>query len=178
MENLIDEQVKQLKIFIMKCFKESGKKHLLITGRKKIGKTTVLNEILKDEKSIGGIITYAVRDDKISPKYVVLNDINDSNNNGIIAVRNEICNALLPQISAFDILGVNILNKYMHSTKDIIVIDEIGFLENDAIIYQNEILKCFEEKKVYAVLRKENTAFISKLIKRHDAFTFDINDAI
>jgi len=175
MKNLIEEQVKQLKIFIMKSFKESSKKHLLITGRKKIGKSTILSEILKNEEFIGGIITYTVRDEKIPPQFVVLKDINDSSVNGNIAVRNEMCNGLISQTNTFNILGVSILNKYLHSTKNIIVIDEIGFLENDAILYQNEILKCFKEKSVIAVIRKENTPFISKLLERKDVFLFDID---
>lgn len=170
------ENDEKLKVFIMESFKQSGKSHLLITGSKKTGKSTVLNEILKGQESIGGIITYTIRDEKVPPTFVILKDINDSSVNGIIATRNVLCNALIPVISTFNILGVNILNKYCHSNKKIIVIDEIGFLENGAFSYQNEILKCFEEKNVISVIRKENTPFISKLIQRQDVFLIDIDN--
>lgn len=178
MKNLIDDQAKQLKTFIMKSFKDSGKKHLLITGSKKIGKSTILNEILENEESVGGIITYTVTDEKVPPTFVILKDLNDSSINGIIATRNVLCNALISDINTFNILGVDILNRYCHSNKKIIVIDEIGFLENDAFSYQNEILKCFEKKRVISVIRKENTPFISKLIQRKDIFLIDIDDFI
>jgi nucleoside-triphosphatase THEP1 len=160
----------------MKSFHESGKQHLLITGDRKSGKTTVLNEILKDEASFGGIITYAIRDDKHAPRCVVLSDINNPDINGIIAVRDEAGTALLPLSDTFDHLGVNILNKCYQSSDELIVIDEIGFLENNALHYQNEIIKCLD-KKVIATLRKEPTDFTAKLTNRPDVYFIDI-DAI
>jgi nucleoside-triphosphatase THEP1 len=158
----------------MKSFHESGKQHLLITGNKKSGKTTVLNEILKEELSYGGIITYAIRDEMHAPRCVVLRDINDPDINGIIAVRNEAGTSLLPQTDTFDQLGVNILSKYYQSGVELIVIDEIGFLENNALHYQNEIIKCFD-KKVFATIRKELTVFTEKLMQRQDVFFVDID---
>jgi nucleoside-triphosphatase THEP1 len=158
----------------MKSFHESGKQHLLITGSKKSGKTTVLNEILKGEASFGGIITYAIRDDKHAPECVVLSDINDPNINGIIAVRNEAGTSLLPLSDTFDQLGVNILHKCYQSSDELIVIDEIGFLENNALHYQNEIIKCFD-KRVIATIRKELTDFTTKLTNRPDVYFIDID---
>jgi nucleoside-triphosphatase THEP1 len=160
----------------MKSFHESGKQHLLITGNRKSGKTTVLNEILKDEASFGGIITYAIRDDKHAPRSVVLSDINNPDINGIIAVRDETGTSLLPLADTFDHLGVNILSKCYQSNDELIVIDEIGFLENNSLLYQNEITKCFD-KKVIATIRKELTDFTAKLTNRPDVYFVDI-DAI
>lgn len=164
----------QRKNYIMKSFHESGKQHLLITGNKKSGKTTVLNEILKEEASYGGIITYAIRDDKHAPRCVVLRDINNPDINGVIAVRDETCTFLLPQPDTFDQLGVNILNKCYQSNDELIVIDEIGFLENTAMHYQDEIMKCFD-KKVIATIRKELTDFTAKLTNRTDVYFIDID---
>lgn len=174
MLNFKCDRVKQLKTYIMKSFKESGKKHLLITGCKECGKTTVLKEILKDQKSYGGIITNAERDDKIPPKYVLLRDINNPNNSGKIACRNESCTGLIPVIETFDILGRDILSNYLNSNIYLIVIDEIGFLENKALEYQNEIIKCFDEKSVIAVIRKEINTFTERLINRNDVFLVDV----
>jgi len=175
---LTDDRMMQLKKYIMKSFRESGKKHLLITGSKKSGKTSVLNEILKDEISIGGIITYAIRDDEIAPKYVVLRDFNDQHINGVIAKRNNSGTALIPVTETFESLGAGILRNYNNDDEvDLIVIDEIGFLENNAIHYQNEIIKIFD-KRVIAVIRKESTPFIEKLTQRHDIYLIDIDEFI
>ncbi len=165
----------QRKNYIMKYFHESGKQHLLITGNKQSGKTTVLNEILKDESSFGGIITYAIRDDKHAPKCVVLCDIIDPDINGIIAERDEVGTSLLPLPDTFDNLGVDILNKCIQSSARLIVIDEIGFLENNALHYQNELIKCFD-KKVIATIRKELTVFTEKLTQRQDVYFVDIDN--
>ncbi len=159
----------------MKSFHESGKQHLLITGNKKSGKTTLLTEILKDAPSFGGIITYAIRDDKHAPKCVVLSDINNPEVNGTIAVRNEAGTSLLPLPETFEHLGVDILSQCYQSSDELIVIDEIGFLEAKALSYQNEILKCFD-KKVILVIRKELNPFTEKLIQRQDVYFVDVDD--
>lgn len=175
MDSIINHQIACLKTFIMKSFKESEKKHLFITGSKKAGKTTVLSEILKDETLFGGIVTYVVRDNKIPPKYVMLSDINNSNIKGIIAKRNELATSLIPLVDTFDNLGANILRKYIRSNIELIVIDEIGFLEDLAIKYQRTVLSCLEHKRAIFVLRKESTPFIDSIIEREDVCLIDID---
>lgn len=166
----------------MTSFRESGKKHLLITGNKKSGKTTVLKEILKDviylekyheKTNIGGIITYAVKDDSCIPNYVVLSDFNNTDTNGIIAKRKTDASSLIPIPETFENLGTNILKKYNNSNVDFIVIDEIGYLEVNCLQYQKEIIKSFD-KRVIAVIRKELNSFTEILIQRQDVFLIDI----
>lgn len=199
----------------MTSFYESGKKHLLITGNRKSGKTTVLKEILKDllpfeklhlesswkeeesiydkrldqkeaffykdnhmiegETNLGGIITYAVRDDLYMPKYVVLRDINNQDIKGTIAKRDTEANSFIPFPETFENLGVNILKKYNSSRADLIVIDEIGYLEVNCLKYQKEIIKSFD-KRVIAVIRKELNSFTETLIQGKDVFLIDIDN--
>ena len=55
--------MKQTVESIMKSFQNSGKKHLVITGSMRVGKTTRFREIVKiftEEKELPGISTYAV----------------------------------------------------------------------------------------------------------------------
>ena len=198
----------------MTSFYESGKKHLLITGHRKSGKTTVLKEILKDlvpieklhlesswkeevnigekklaqkedffykdnhmivgETILGGIITYAVRDDAYMPKYVILRDINNPDISGIIAKRDTPVDSFTPFPDTFENLGVNLLKKYNSSSADLIVIDEIGYLEVNCLQYQKEIIKSFD-KRVIAVIRKERNSFTETLIQRKDVFLIDID---
>jgi nucleoside-triphosphatase THEP1 len=176
MMNLTTDAVKQLKKSIMKSFGMSGKIHLVITGSKKCGKTTVLNEILKDEESYGGIITFALRDDKVPPVCVVLRDINDPSVCGKVAVRNNSCTGLIPQSCMFDNLGREILRRYADSCTKLIIIDEIGFLESSSEGYQDEIMRCFDKNKVIAVVKKELNPFTEKIVERDDVFIADIED--
>jgi nucleoside-triphosphatase THEP1/16S rRNA G527 N7-methylase RsmG len=159
----------------MRYFKESKKRHLLITGSRRSGKTEILNAILKYTNSFGGIITYPVRDSKFFPRCVILEDINDSSERGIIAVRNEVCTALLPNIDGFERIGKRILNRYADSNVELIVIDEIGFLENNAEDYQNTVLSCMDKKRTILVLRNESTTFINKIINRKDVYMVDLD---
>ncbi len=213
MTNSLDDQIRQLKQFIMTSFCESGKKHLLITGDRKSGKTTVLKEILKDlvpieklqlenplneesiyekkstqkedffykdnhmmeeETNLGGIITYAVRDDAYMPKYVVLRDINNPDIKGLIAKRDIETNSFRPIPETFEHLGVNILRAYNNSGVDLIVIDEIGYLEVNCLQYQKEIIRCFD-RRVIAVIRKELNPFTEILTRRQDVFLINID---
>jgi nucleoside-triphosphatase THEP1 len=167
----------------MTSFYESGKKHLLITGHRKSGKTTVLKEILKDlvpediterESVLGGIITYAVRDEAPMPKYVILHDINYPDIKGLIARRDTETEAFIPSPETFENLGVNILKKYNNSEVELVVIDEIGYLEINCLQYQKEIIKSFD-KTVIAVIRKELNQFTEILVEREDVFLIDID---
>lgn len=152
-----------------------AKKHLIITGSKRSGKTTMLNKILKEERLVGGIVTYAIRDDKYCPKLVMLRDINDPNSKGIIGVRSKSETSLIPLNDTFETLGTYILKKYLYSDAKLIVIDEIGFLENFAINYQKAILDCLEKKRVIYVVKKEFTPLIEKIIKRNDIWLIDVD---
>lgn len=167
----------------MTSFRESGKKHLLITGSRKSGKTTVLNAICKDimpidryqeNPLIGGIITYTVRDDSYIPKHVVLSDRNNTNITGMIAKRNSDASSLIPIPETFENLGTKILNQYNKSKSDYIVIDEIGYLEVNCLQYQKEIMRCFD-KRVIAVIRKELNSFTEKLTQKQDVFLIDLD---
>lgn len=160
----------------MKSFQESGKKHLLITGSKKSGKTMILNEILKEQRGLGGIITDVIRDDKIPPKYVTLRDRNDPNSGGIIARRNDSNTSLIPITETFEVLGRNILKRYIESPIEVIVIDEIGFLENNAKDYQNAILNCLEKKKAIFIIKKQKTPLIEQLVNRQDVYLVDMDE--
>ena len=164
----------KLEEYLMKSFRGRKKRHLLITGSKGIGKTTLLKEILKGYDNFGGIITYVRRDIEGFPETVILKDILDSNKSAIIGKR--INNVMTPIVEGFEGQGLEILKKYNSSTKDTIVIDEIGFLELDAINYQTEILRTFKNKDTIVVLRKGNNYFINKIVRHDNTFLVDLDE--
>ena len=173
MKDLERKAPEKLKEYIMKSFYMSKKRHLLITGSKGIGKTTLLKEILKDYDNFGGIRTYITREDDGLLETVILEDILDNNVNVIIGKR--IDNIMNPVVEGFENVGLEILKKYNSSTKDTIIIDEIGFLELEAINYQIEILLLFEKKDMIVSLRKDNNSFINKIIRYKDTFLVDLD---
>lgn len=158
----------------MKLFKDSSKKHLLITGSKGIGKSTLLKELLKGHDNYGGITTNLVINEDSLHKIVVLQDILNNNINANIGERAH--NKMEPILKGFEDTGARILHKYRNSNKDLIVIDEIGFLEINTKRYQEEIFLCFKEKKVIAVLRKEDNPLINKIKETKDIFIVDLDE--
>lgn len=157
----------------MKSFQDRGKRHLLITGSKQIGKTTLLEEILKDLDNYGGIRSYLFKE-KDLPIYVILEDILDRNVNAVIGRRMN--NTMEPILKGFEETGVEILKRYRNSDKDTIIIDEIGFLETNAKKYQKEILALFEEKNVIALLRKEDNPFLNQIKEIKSSFLVDLDN--
>jgi molybdenum cofactor cytidylyltransferase len=159
----------------MKSFQDSEKKHLLITGSKKSGKTTIRNEIVRDQNLFGGIETFAIRDEHIIPKQIILRDIKYPKISGMIAKRNEAGNSLIPIPETFEELGSDILNRYNSSEVETMIIDEIGFLERNCPTYQKELMYSLENKKVIATVRKELNAFTRKLIQHPDIYLIDMD---
>lgn len=162
-----------MKKLIAELFKTSNKKHLLITGSKGVGKSTLLKEMLKGQASYGGIKTQLLIDEDLSRK-VILNDILDSDIRALVG--RSLKDKMTPIISGFEDTGAFILNKYRNSHQELIVIDEIGFLEVGAKGYQEEIFRSFREKKLIAILRKEDNSLIYKIKKLEDVFIVDLDE--
>lgn len=160
----------------MKLFKDSSKKHLLITGSKGIGKSTLLKELLIDCDNYGGITTHLIMNEDLLPKTVVLKDILNRDIKAIIGKR--YIHNMEPVIIGFEDIGSSILYKYRNSDKELIVIDEIGFLEINAKRYQEEIFLCFKEKNVIAVLRKQDNPLINKIKEIKDIFIVDLDEIV
>lgn len=166
---------KLLKKHIMKLFMDSNKDHLLITGSKGVGKSTLVKEILNNYNNYGGLTTSLIMKEKI-PKKVVLADILNQDNQTIIGYN--VKNQMQVVLSGFENHGVTILNKYVNSEKTFIVIDEVGFLELEAIKYQKALFNCFKKKRLIVVLRKENNFLINKIKSMDSIFFVDLDNFI
>ena len=156
----------------MKLFRNSNKKNLLITGSRGIGKSTLVREILRDEDNYGGIRTKLIKEGDL-PREVILEDMEDKSKSWPIGKR--IGQEMGPELSGFEDLGHSILKSLRKSDKDLIVIDEIGFLELGAENYQEEIMRCFRDKRLIAVLRKEPNPLINRIKSLENVFIVDLD---
>ncbi|HHT51430.1 MAG TPA: hypothetical protein GXZ78_08225 [Eubacteriaceae bacterium] len=168
--------IQQRKEEVIRLFKESGKKHLFITGKKGAGKSTLFREILKNKVNYGGIVTRFVFEESDSTEYLLLEDVMDRNNNTIIGKKNKLFNKMIPNIEGFENLGAKILKKYRNSTVDLVVFDEIGFIEAEAPKYRKEIFNCFQEKKVFAIIRKESNEFLDNIKSIENTLIIDLDN--
>lgn len=170
--------IEKMKKNVVKLFNYSNKRHLIITGSKGIGKTTLLREILKDRKNYGGIITRLVFEKADHPEYLLLEDALDNKNYSIIGKINNKFNRMIPILDGFETFGVETLKKYRNNSVDLIIFDEIGYLEESTTVYQEELFRCFNEKKVIAVLRKEPNLFLDRIKSLDDTFVIDLDNII
>ncbi len=117
--------------------------HIFLTGPKHIGKSTIIQKVISKWKlNIGGFITYpginndlniyisSVNDTK---KYEAANRIAKRNSDGVIGI-----------IENFNELGVMLINKDK-ANASLLIMDELGFLEQEATNFKNSIYKCLNE---------------------------------
>lgn len=175
-KDMVSISIDKMKQSVVNRFNDSGKKHLLITGSKGIGKTTLLSEILKDRDNYGGIITNLVFENTEHPEYLLLKDALDNDKYAVIGKINSEGNRMIPILDGFETFGVETLKKHRKSSIDLIIFDEIGYLEASTTQYQKEIFNCFNEKEVIAIIRKESNWLIDRIKGLNDTLVVDLDD--
>lgn len=160
--------MKQTVESIMKSFQNSGKKHLVITGKLRSGKTSRLLEIVKlftDEEELPGISTYAV-----PHQYAILRE------NGTVIEKKigEYSDRMYPVEEGFLELGVPALERAIESDSEWVSIDELGFLEANCEMFKTTVTRLFDSKRVLAILRKQEIPFLEEIKQREDVFVVDI----
>ncbi len=81
-------------------------------------------------------------------------------------------NKMRPMEEGF-LSGIRALERLARSESSWVGIDEVGYLETEG--YQNAFLRLLEQKRVLAVVRKQDTPFLSGLLARKDAFVVDLD---
>ena len=156
---------------IWNSFRSSGKRHLVITGARGRGKTTLLSELFP--ASLAGITTWAepyrsvFMKDNLEGTTVKIADYDDS-----------IQGTKLKMVLQGDVLctfGIPVLNRCIQSKSEWISIDEIGFLEENCEPFKDAIRDLFDHKQVVAVVRKQDLPFLNELRLRPDAFVLDLD---
>ncbi|QRN84766.1 hypothetical protein JR334_07155 [Clostridia bacterium] len=74
----------------------------------------------------------------------------------------------------FESFGVQLAREALQSNKQLVVIDELGFMERKATSFQEEILKLLDSRKqVIAVVKPKKTAFLDAV--RSKGILFDLD---
>lgn len=83
--------------------------------------------------------------------------------------RGGVAQAWVPVVSTFEDYGVKILTGALLLKPGIIIMDELGFFENEAYMFQDAVRKVLDSNiPVLGVLRKKSTPFLDSIASRGD----------
>lgn len=157
---------------IWNSFRSSHKKHLILTGGRRTGKTTLLSTLFPEHTE--GITTWAIPGECVflkenKTKRTVWVGTFDGTDKGEE-------NKMRPCREGFLGLGMTALRSCMESEEEWITIDEIGYLETECPEYCEALLQLMEKKRIAAVVRKQELPFLRSLCERSDVFLVDLDD--
>lgn len=152
------------------------KKHIIITGSRGSGKSTLLKNILNEAEfgsSIPGIITWCEKGKAVYMQRIGSADkvtVGVFNPDSMVGE-----NRMNPVEDGFNVQGVYLLNQLIEDKCPWVFVDEIGYLESTCDKYIEKLNQAFEKKRVIAVVRKQETELLEKLISRQDALVVDLD---
>jgi len=152
----------------------SNKKHIIITGSRGIGKTTLLKKIITDMNTeVPGLTTWC------KPHKAVYMSLNKTTTPVMIGQFNPNSsskeNRMQPVPDGFNVYGVRLLDKLIHDSSEWVFIDEIGYLESSCVAYTKKLYEVFDKKRVIAVVRKQDLAFLRDICNHPDALLIDLD---
>ena len=73
-------------------------------------------------------------------------------------------------------MGVSILESALNSNSELILIDELGFFENDAEGFKSKIKEVIEsDMRTIGVLKKKDTEFLNFIKSRADVMIIEVD---
>lgn len=157
---------------IWQAFKRSGKKHILLTGSKESGKSTLFAKLY--EENMPGYTTWA------EPGKQVMLKENFSGESIAIA---QYCpslpgkeNKMLLDEAVFLRSTQKIMAKAIESASKWVAIDEIGYMECKVEAFCKGMRRLMDAKQVLAVIRKQELKFLNELKEREDVFLIDMDE--
>ncbi|MGI6007841.1 MAG: molybdopterin-guanine dinucleotide biosynthesis protein MobB [Ruminococcus sp.] len=155
-----------------------SRKHIFLTGKKQVGKSTILE---KAEKELGlafcGYRTLPYEIGQVRKGFYLhgLEEMDAFQNDCPISVRAGERYSY-PLTETFETLGTAILEQALKSEK-IMLADEVGKLERDAFRFQQMFFRCLNEKKqVLGVLQDTDTPFVNAIKERPDVEIWTVTE--
>lgn len=149
-------------------------KHLFLTGRKQVGKSTVLRRLLEGRDIIvGGFRTVRIRLEDGASIHMVRPGEEEFNDENRIFSRKKGVLHLDP--GDFDRIGCALLEAAGES--DLILMDELGPTEIDAVRFQQAVLDTLDGTvPVYGVLQAADSAFLDRIRERQDVQVITVTE--
>ena len=154
--------------------------HIFLQGRRNIGKSTVILRTLemllpRRPLVLGGFFTW--NGGKNDP-HVYMKPARSGQEHEIfrLASYDAVKGGLIGNIRAFDVDGVRLLNESRGS--DLIIIDELGFLESSAGVFKQAVLDTLEgNAPVFGVLRLGDVPWHRSIRRNPSVTIFDVDES-
>lgn len=155
------------------------KKHLFLTGEKRVGKSTLLQELIRMKgMDCAGFETRHIEINGLRRAHILhgLIDMPPYENDCICCVRiNE--RMSVPVLPVFEQNGTVILQKSMDSSSPYLLMDELGKLEREAEHFINQIMECLDsDKRVLGVLQMCHAPHIEAIKSRNDVTILQVTE--
>lgn len=151
--------------------------NILLTGDINAGKTTVIDKTLAQYSGdVYGFRTVRVNTELDDFFGVYLQDIRDTESLFQISNRVGSCKrdkSLTSYGTVFETLGVKLLT--FDILPDLVVMDELGVLEENCLMFQQQVLNCFDSDfDVIAAVKKRNSPFLNTIRQREDVIILEV----
>lgn len=147
--------------------------NILITGQKKIGKTTLVNHLLKEvDCQVVGFVTEPDKHFDIGNTYA-MKDLLSRKKKAISYYDGERMRGIPDTFLGF---GVNCLENALNHHQGLIIMDELGRFEKECQSFIQMVDKVLDaDVFVLAVLKKEPIDYLEKIKHREDCILLDLD---
>ncbi|MDI9462543.1 MAG: nucleoside-triphosphatase [Bacillota bacterium] len=152
--------------------------NIFLTGDLHVGKTTLINQLISklpvheirgfrtsryyQDKKLAGFYIEDICSPPVVKEYKFIGRC--VNNNHWVSIP-----------ATFDDYGVKILEGCLRDNPKLIVMDELGFFEDDATLFQEKVLQILDSYiPVLGVLKRKETDFLNLIRSRKDVLLFEI----
>ena len=150
-----------------------GKKHLFLTGRKRVGKSTVIKKLLEGRETPAGFRTVRLITEGGCSVHMFAPGTEEFTEENRIFYRKD--GALYLNIGDFDRIGCALLERARG--RELILMDELGPTEADAMKFRRAVWRTLEEEAhVYGVLQLAESEFLSQVAARDDVLLVTVTE--
>lgn len=143
-----------------------------------MGKSTIIDRVLYSLNiKTGGFKTFRHYTDGEHDGFI-MEDLNDEKASSVhrqfIAQKGDKdCWRILPE--TFESFGVDVLKKSLALDIDLIIMDELGFFESNAVNFQKQVFQCLSASRpVLGVIKMRPTHFLDRIKVRDDVIVLPV----
>lgn len=153
--------------------------NFFITGAKGVGKSTLLKTLVEEleiKEDLTGFITLPYFEKDTRKGFYLHSMIEVAGNDKPISIQpNEVsCKSVK---ETFETLGVDVLIKSLEYPQGHVIMDELGVLEGEAYLFQEQVGYLLESSKiVFGVLKDKKHPFLEDIRRREDIRIYTLTE--